>query len=108
MPKILIIDDNKPVTYADMFKDVGWEVVTASNPKEASATYLDSGACDVVLSDWLMPEGGGARVLRESVHPVLIFSTTPTPASIPSGVLSVAKSCKFERVKAALERLLTT
>jgi DNA-binding NtrC family response regulator len=73
--RLLIIDDDELLrtalegALADLF---GWTVVSAKDHVAAREHYA---TVDVVRSDWNMPAGGGAVVLRESPKPVLIYSS---------------------------------
>ena len=71
-PRILIIDDDARAlhTTARFFRAKGWAVGTARSPKGVFSVHEP----DIVLSDWDMPDGGGARVLRESDVPVVLCS----------------------------------
>ena len=72
--RLLIVDDDEVLRHA-LARAItglgGWTVCSAADPVEARAYYA---SVDVVLSDWNMPHGGGARVIQESPCPVLVYS----------------------------------
>ncbi len=71
---VLLIDDDDALI-ASLTRTIrarlGWEVLSASSP-EAAATLYDR--VDLVMTDWSMPDGGGARVLAECGKPVVVYS----------------------------------
>jgi DNA-binding NarL/FixJ family response regulator len=102
--RVLLVEDDPMLlnalqnALADLY---GWTVYAAADPEEARPHYPN---VDVVMSDWSMPNGGGARVLKESPAPVLIYSSDASaleypnrlskPASLPTiqnALLQVAK-----------------
>jgi DNA-binding NtrC family response regulator len=71
---VLLIDDEVALLHAlasALRSLAGFRVLTASGPTAAAALY---DAADVVLTDWNMPDGGGARVLADCRKPVLVYS----------------------------------
>ena len=62
--RALIAEDEAPIreALASLLSDEGYEVVTARDADEALG-HLASADFDVVISDLVMPGGGGARVL---------------------------------------------
>lgn len=73
--RLLIVDDDTALRTAlqNAFSELcGWTVVSAGDPVAAQPHY---DAVDVVMTDWNMPLGGGARVLSESPKPVLVYSS---------------------------------
>lgn len=72
-PVILIIDDNEPVIrgLGRVLRAAGYETLTANSPELPDGVYA---RCDLVVTDWDMPDGGGERVLRESTKPVIVRS----------------------------------
>ena len=90
--RVLVVEDDAAMreklqtALADAY---GWSVASASDPSEAAQLYTTA---DVVLSDWSMPNGGGARVLAECPRPVVVYSSQPNiphqyalrkPATLP-------------------------
>lgn len=78
--KILIVEDEKPLSYALELKlqAAGFETVTARNGEEA-LTALGAGGFDLVLTDLMMPKKDGFSVLEElkkqkSAVPVFVMS----------------------------------
>lgn len=65
MLHILIADDEPLVsdTLCRLLCLLGHEVAVAQSP-QAALDYLQTHPTDLVLLDWLMPDGGGARVLE--------------------------------------------
>lgn len=72
-PYALVIDDDPTIrrVVARLLQSRGWHTVEVADP--ADAPYYRA---DVVVSDWDMPHGGGARVLAESHAPVVLFTGT--------------------------------
>lgn len=72
-PYALVIDDDPTIrrVVARLLQSRGWHTLEAADP--VSAPYYRA---DVVVSDWDMPNGGGARVLAESHAPVVLFTGT--------------------------------
>lgn len=105
-PRVLIVDDDAPTrrALARLLRGEGWLADTAADPDEA-INYL----CErviagdgplVVLSDWDMPNGGGARVLAESPVPVVIY--TGNPDAPPAGTRVLTKPAELNVINAAL------
>ena len=101
--KILIVDDDHLVarSVARILKREGFDVMIAIDPVEASAYY---GVADVVVSDWEMPNGGGARVLKESPIPVVIHSAV---ADLRAEFF-VPKPSRIDMIIAEVERAACT
>lgn len=66
MKTILIVDDEKHIRllYEEEFKDEGYNVLTASNGREALEVFQEQ-PVDLVLLDIKMPEMDGSAFLRE-------------------------------------------
>ncbi|MEZ0314300.1 MAG: response regulator transcription factor [Myxococcota bacterium] len=90
--RLLIVDDDDALRHAlrnAITSLIGWTVVTATDPVDAQQHYA---SVDVVMSDWNMPLGGGARVIEEARCPVLIYSAEQVehiyrlrkPAALPA------------------------
>jgi DNA-binding response OmpR family regulator len=64
--KILVVDDDLHIQrlYKEEFEDEGYEVVIASNGKEAIDLF-DSEVPDIVTLDILLPDVDGIRLLRQ-------------------------------------------
>lgn len=93
--RLLVVDDDPTMCDAlarAIEAHLGWEVLTALEPSAAARLY---DGVDAVISDWNMPDGGGARVLAECPKPVVIYSAAavlidhPHRLSKPSSVESL-------------------
>ena len=64
--KILVVDDDLHIQrlYKEEFEDEGYEVVLASNGKEAMELF-ESQSPDIVTLDILLPDVDGIRILRQ-------------------------------------------
>lgn len=64
--RVLVVDDSQPEKFrlAAMLKKIGYEVIEASNGKEA-LEQLRLQQVSVVLSDWAMPEMTGIDLCRQ-------------------------------------------
>jgi DNA-binding response OmpR family regulator len=64
--KILVVDDDLHIQrlYKEEFEEEGYEVVVASNGKEAIELF-DSEVPDIVTLDILLPDIDGIRILRQ-------------------------------------------
>jgi DNA-binding response OmpR family regulator len=64
--KILVVDDDYHIQrlYKEEFEDEGYEVVVASNGKEAMERF-ESESPDIVTLDILLPDIDGIRILRQ-------------------------------------------
>ena len=95
---VLVVDDEPLLLAAlarQLHRQLGWRVLTAANPGTAQVLYPDA---DIVLTDWDMPNGGGARVMAECGKPVVIHSADP-PLGCPN---RVHKPATFEEIVRAL------
>ncbi|HWB11836.1 MAG TPA: HD domain-containing phosphohydrolase [Pirellulales bacterium] len=75
--KILVVDDDQVSrdTLAEMLRRFEYEVLTASNGREALET-LAGNDCRMVISDWIMPEVNGltlCRAIREGEFSSYIY-----------------------------------
>jgi DNA-binding response OmpR family regulator len=77
MKKILIADDepNLLLLSSMIFKDAGYEVITAINGEEAIDKFK-SEAPDLVITDLMMPKKNGHEVI-EAIRKDSKFSKTP-------------------------------
>ena len=64
-PTVLVVDDDHALLRATtrMLRAIGLQVIPCDTVDEAVGRMLD---CDVVLSDYDMPDGGGPRMLAEA------------------------------------------
>lgn len=100
--RVLIVDDDAALrrTFARCLRGMGWRVDLADGPDEAFRQLTCAPTPDVVLSDWDMPGGGGARVLELSQVPVVIL--TGNPDAPPSTVRVLCKPSELEVIDAEL------
>ena len=63
--RVLIVDDDEMIRLMleDALVDAGYEVVTAANGREAMQ-IIRSASCQLVISDWQMPEMTGVELCR--------------------------------------------
>ena len=79
MKKILIVDDEKPISDIIKFNMTreGYEVVTAFDGREALEVF-EAEMPDIVILDWMLPEIDGLEVARNirktSNVPILMLS----------------------------------
>ncbi len=64
---ILLVEDNEKMREVgqQILEDLGYKVLAASNGKEALEIYKANGDIDLLFTDVVMPEIGGAALLRE-------------------------------------------
>ena len=99
---VLLIDDSAMLrrALARVLKGYGWDCVEARDPERAALLYR---VADCVLSDWSMPNGGGARVLRESPVPVVIHTGSPD-VNAPVVLIKPADPAAIDReLRAAID-----
>ncbi len=94
--RALIVDDSKPIRslLARFLGELGFEITEAVNGKNALDELGRSGAPDVVLVDWNMPEMNGLEFVR-SVRANHLCDQAP--------VMMVTTETDMEQVAAALE-----
>lgn len=66
--RLLVVDDEPMVVRAvsQILARAGFEILTASGPSEAEAAFARAdGQIDLLLTDVVMPEGGGPRLAAE-------------------------------------------
>ncbi|MFQ5451063.1 MAG: response regulator [Nitrospinaceae bacterium] len=65
--RALVIDDSKAIRLilGKILKDLGFDVVDASNGFEALERLRDNGKMDIALVDWNMPEMNGFEFICE-------------------------------------------
>jgi DNA-binding response OmpR family regulator len=101
--KVLVIDDEAPLRRATAraLKGLGFDATHAA-PEEFFSANVEE--VDAILSDWDMPDGGGARVLEEALVPVVIM--TARPETVPAGVEVVSKPAPLHEIEQALRRAI--
>ncbi len=64
---ILLVEDNEKMREVgqQILEDLGYQVLAASNGREALEIYKANGNIDLLFTDVVMPEIGGAALLRE-------------------------------------------
>ena len=95
--RILVVDDEalQRDIIADVLRAAGHEVGLAEGPA-AGCVELERGAWDVVLTDWRMPDGGGARLLAEARA-----SCPDAPVIVMTAYGSIAGAVEAVRLGAA-------
>jgi CheY-like chemotaxis protein len=65
-PKVLLIDDNRHgmIARRTVLEEAGYEVETAKDGREGLEKFA-AAAYDVVVTDFRMPNAGGAEVLKQ-------------------------------------------
>lgn len=101
---ILVIDDDRLVAEATarVLRARGHTTHVLYSP---AAAHLYYGHVDAVVSDWEMPDGGGARVLAESPVPVVVVSGSDgvVETLCRNGRVALLKPAKALDVDAALQ-----
>jgi signal transduction histidine kinase/CheY-like chemotaxis protein len=90
---ILLVDDEDIVrrATADMLSDIGYTVIEAASGAEALRLVRDGAACDIILSDYLMPGMNGVDLIRH------VRELTPAlPAMLISGYSTIAEGSGSE------------
>jgi signal transduction histidine kinase/CheY-like chemotaxis protein len=90
---ILLVDDEDIVrrATADMLADIGYTIVEAASGAEALRLVRDGAACDVVVSDYLMPGMNGVELIRH-----LRELAPELPALLISGYSTIAEGSGSE------------
>jgi signal transduction histidine kinase/CheY-like chemotaxis protein len=85
---ILLVDDEDIVrrATADMLSDIGYTIVEAASGAEALRLVRDGAACDIVVSDYLMPGMNGVDLIRH-----LRDLVPGLPAMLISGYSTIAE-----------------
>ena len=112
--KLLLVDDNAP--YLRMvslnLKNLGFEVLTTSNPREAHRLAREFGP-DVLLLDVVMPQQDGGdlyNVLRADPAfkhtPILFVTAASTTVAQHNGMTFIPKPVKMEILLAEIQKAL--
>lgn len=97
MSKALVVDDSRAIRrmLSQIMTDSGFEVVQASNGKQALQTMEQDGfAVNVVMVDWNMPEMDGLEFVQS-------MRTRPALAHVP--VVMVTTQNEMEQIATALQ-----
>jgi DNA-binding response OmpR family regulator len=113
--KILVVDDDLHIQrlYKEEFEEEGYEVVIASNGKEAIELF-DSEVPDVVTLDILLPDVDGIRLLRQMKEKrpkvPIIMSTAydyRDDFAVWASEAYIVKSSDLDELKATIKKMLT-
>jgi DNA-binding response OmpR family regulator len=112
--KILVVDDDLHIQrlYKEEFEDEGYEVVIASNGKEAIEMF-DSEVPDIVTLDILLPDVDGIRLLRQMKEKrpkvPIIMSTAydyRDDFAVWASEAYIVKSSDLDELKSTIKKLL--
>ncbi|NCO67776.1 MAG: two-component system response regulator [Nitrospirae bacterium CG_4_10_14_0_8_um_filter_41_23] len=112
--KILVVDDDLHIQrlYKEEFEEEGYEVVTASNGKDAIELF-DSEAPDIVTLDILLPDVDGIRLLRQMKEKrpkvPIIMSTAydyRDDFAVWASEAYIVKSSDLDELKSTIKKLL--
>jgi DNA-binding response OmpR family regulator len=113
--KILIVDDDLHIQrlYKEEFEEEGYEVVIASNGKEAIELF-DSEVPDIVTLDILLPDVDGIRLLRQMKEKrpkvPIIMSTAydyRDDFAVWASEAYIVKSSDLDDLKSTIKKLLS-
>jgi len=110
--RILLVDDHEEVraTTAAMLEDLGHQVTTAPNGKAALSLLVDGCECDLIVSDYAMPQMSGTELIRAArAHcdgiPAMIitgYADQDTIGERPEDVVLVAKPFDLPTLSAGI------
>jgi DNA-binding response OmpR family regulator len=112
--KILVVDDDLHIQrlYKEEFEEEGYEVVIASNGKEAIELF-DSEVPDIVTLDILLPDVDGIRLLRQMKEKrpkvPIIMSTAydyRDDFAVWASEAYIVKSSDLDELKSTIKKLL--
>ena len=113
--KILIVDDDLHIQrlYKEEFEEEGYEVVIASNGKEAIELF-DSEVPDLVTLDILLPDVDGIRLLRQmkekrSKVPIIMSTAYDyrDDFAVWASEAYIVKSSDLDDLKSTIKKLLS-
>jgi DNA-binding response OmpR family regulator len=113
--KILVVDDDLHIQrlYKEEFQDDGYEVVVASNGKEALEMFEKENP-DIVTLDILLPDMDGIHILRQIKEknpkiPVIMSTSYDyrDDFAVWASEAYIVKSSDLEELKAMIRKLLT-
>ncbi|MCP4807930.1 MAG: response regulator, partial [Proteobacteria bacterium] len=92
MPRLLIIEDEEDLLPPLVFslKREGFDVVTASNVTDGLRLARTDPLPDLLLLDWMLPDGSGTEVCRQ-------LRRDPVTADIPI-IMVTARAEEIDRV----------
>jgi signal transduction histidine kinase/CheY-like chemotaxis protein len=109
---VLVVDDEDLVrmTTAEMLRDLGYEILEASDAGAAEAILRGGERVDIVVTDHLMPGMTGAQLalLIRRTWPaisVLLISGYAEPEGVPADMPRLTKPFKREALSAAIHAL---
>jgi len=114
-PRILVVEDDKSsrVLMARLLGDIGFDVVSVADGDEALRYLYSEDACDIVLTDIVMPAMSGVEFSRMAQDvrpglPVLLISgkVDAIASAIEAGSLALEKPISRARLVAVLEDAL--
>ncbi len=102
MERILIIEDNESIKklLVWLFKDKGYETVSASNGLEGKKMLLES-PIDLVITDIVMPQKDGLELiveLRKVLPEIMIIAISGDCSFGAETFLDTAKACGVRKV----------
>jgi DNA-binding response OmpR family regulator len=112
--KILVVDDDLHIQrlYKEEFQDDGYEVVVASNGKEALEMFEKENP-DIVTLDILLPDMDGIHILRQIKEknpkiPVIMSTAYDyrDDFAVWASEAYIVKSSDLEELKAMIKKLL--
>jgi len=112
--KILVVDDDLHIQrlYKEEFEDEGYEVVVASNGKEAMEMFEKENP-DIVTLDILLPDIDGIRILRQMKEknpkiPVIMSTAYDyrDDFAVWASEAYIVKSSDLEELKSMIKNLL--
>lgn len=107
--RIVVLDDDRLVARATarILKSMGFtNVGRCAGPLPDPDQYE---GVDLVITDWDMPEGGGARVVGEALSPVIVVTGNADPQGIhhQMGVPVVSKPFTPQELEQAILSVLS-
>ncbi len=111
--KILVVDDEPYVLdfVSSVLERAGYDVATASRPKQALEMVNTAGAFDLVVSDMVMPEMGGPELVNEirrrcPSSAVMFISGCVPVGHIPKGFSYLGKPFSPRDLLGAVNRMV--
>ena len=95
MKKILVVDDEKPISDIIKFNMAkeGYEVLTAFDGREALEVFAAENP-DIIILDLMLPEIDGlevARTIRKTSNvPIIVLSAKDTESGLKSGRMTMS------------------